>query len=106
MTSFLPPHDGAAAVAAPLAPHGANTQAAKLTFPGKVPVATRDAVLSYVAPPGFRIHPLTANARSGAVYYGVKLDALQDDRTVVVDAVRFEETGLVLICRTRLAGSE
>ena len=31
---------------------------------------------------------------------------LQDDRTVVVDAVRFEETGLVLICRTRLAGSE
>ena len=36
MTSFLPPHDGAAAVAAPLAPHGANTQAAKLTFPGKV----------------------------------------------------------------------
>ena len=31
---------------------------------------------------------------------------LQDDRIVVVDAVRFEETGLVLICRTRLAGSE
>ena len=65
MTSFLPPHDGAAAVTAPLAPHGANTESAKLTFPGKVPVATRDAVLSYVAPPGFRIHSLTANARSG-----------------------------------------
>ncbi len=31
---------------------------------------------------------------------------LQDDRTVVVDAVRFEGTGLVLMCRTRLAGSE
>jgi len=31
---------------------------------------------------------------------------LQDDRAVVVEAVRFEETGLVLICRTRLAGSE
>ena len=31
---------------------------------------------------------------------------LQDDRTVVVDAVRFEETRLVLICRTQLAGSE
>lgn len=31
---------------------------------------------------------------------------LKDDRTVVVDAVRFEETGLVLLCRTRLAGSE
>ena len=31
---------------------------------------------------------------------------LQDDRTVVVDAVRFEETGLVLMCRTLLAGSE
>ena len=31
---------------------------------------------------------------------------LQDERTVVVDAVRFEETGLVLICRTQLAGSE
>ena len=31
---------------------------------------------------------------------------LQDDRTVVVDAVRFEETGLVLLCRTELAGSE
>lgn len=89
MMSFLPPHDGAAAVAAPLAPHGANTQAAKLTFPGKVPVATRDAVLSYVAPPGFRIHPLTANARSGAVYYGVKLDVLQDDGTVHPSDKRF-----------------
>lgn len=31
---------------------------------------------------------------------------LKDDRAVVVDAVRFEETGLVLICRTQLAGSE
>ena len=89
MMSFLPPHDGAAAVAAPLAPHGVNTQAAKLTFPGKVPVATRDAVLSYVAPPGFRIHPLTANARSGAVYYGVKLDVLQDDGTVHPSDKRF-----------------
>ena len=31
---------------------------------------------------------------------------LKDDRTVVVDAIRFEETELVLLCRTRLAGSE
>ena len=31
---------------------------------------------------------------------------LKDDRAVVVDAVRFEEAGLVLICRTQLAGSE
>jgi len=74
--------EAAAVVAAPQQQQHANREAAKLTFPDGVLVATRDAVLSFEAPSNCRIRELKQTQRSGVVFYGVKMDIVRENGEV------------------------